>query len=315
MSASPPRAGGNQSAVARRNDIPMKTLFIDSERRLRNGWKALGSIALSGVLVLGFIFLQRHLPQVWRQALPEPLCAFIGVLISSWLCLRLEGERLSSLGVHSARRTGRDLGFGLVCGVVLVGAVAVVPFALGGFHLVRAEHNGAGVLLKTAWLMLGVAVFEETLFHGYAFQRAIRGMGPVWTQLVFAVVFCLAHSYPDMAGGALAVAMTNTFLAGLLLGLCYLRTGGLALPVGVHLGWNGMLAMLGFGVSGAESKGAWTPVFHDLPQWLTGGSYGLEASVFSLVVLALFTLVLARWRGSRRSEVPTSLPAEVGQGV
>ncbi|NVJ24487.1 MULTISPECIES: CPBP family intramembrane glutamic endopeptidase [Myxococcus] len=291
----------------------MKTIFIDSERRWRNGWKALGSIALSVAFAAAFLFLQRQLPLVWRQVLPSPLCAFFGVLISSWLSLRLEGERLSSLGVLPARRTGRDFGFGLVSGVVLVLVVAVLLFALDGFHLVRAEQNGVGVLLKAAWLMLWVALFEETLFHGYAFQRAIRGMGPAWTQLVFAVVFCLAHSYPDMAGGPLAVAMTNTFLAGLLLGLCYLRTGGLALPVGVHLGWNGTLALLGFGVSGEESKGAWTPVFHDLPQWLAGGRYGLEASVISLVVLGLFILALARWKGARQSEVPTSPPAGLVQ--
>ncbi|MFY2563842.1 lysostaphin resistance A-like protein [Corallococcus terminator] len=290
----------------------MKTLFIDSERRLRNGWRALGFIALCVGLVAPFLVLQRQLPLGWRQVLPEPLCAFFGVLISSWLCLRFEGERLSSLGVSSARRSGRDLGLGLAGGVVLVTVVAAIVFALDGFHLERATHNGAGGLLKAAWFMLGVALFEETLFRGYAFQRALRGLGPNWTQLVFAVVFCLAHSFPDMAGGALAVAMTNILLAGWLLGLCYLRTGGLALPVGVHLGWNGMLALLGFGVSGEESKGAWTPVFHDRPEWLTGGSYGLEASIVSIVVLSLFTLALVRWKGSRQGEVPAAL---LGQGA
>lgn len=292
----------------------MKTIFIDSERRPRNGWRVLGSVALSVVLVVGFIFLQKQLPLELRRIVPGPLCAFFGVLLSSWLCLRLEREPLSSLGILPVRRSARDFGLGLLGGAALVGAVAAVVFALDGFHLERAVGNGAAAIVNVSWFMLGVALFEEMLFHGYAFQRAIRGMGPRWAQFVFAVVFCLAHALnPGMDRGARTVALTATFLAGWMLGLCYLRTGGLALPVGVHLGWNGFLGLLGFGVSGGEFKGTWRPVFHDRPEWLTGGSYGLEASVVTILVLGLFILALTRWKGTRQSEVATPLPAELGQ--
>ena len=37
------------------------------------------------------------------------------------------------------------------------------------------------------------------------------------------------------------------------------------------------------------------PVFHGKATWLTGGEFGLEASIAGVVVLALAIVVLARW--------------------
>ena len=65
---------------------------------------------------------------------------------------------------------------------------------------------------------------------------------------------------------------------------------------------------LGFGVSGSTPTGLWTPVFHGQPQWLTGGAYGLEASLVAVVVLGLAVAALARWRGASASQ-PSTAPA------
>jgi hypothetical protein len=95
------------------------------------------------------------------------------------------------------------------------------------------------------------------------------------------------------------LACLNIGLASLLLGLAFLKTGSLALPIGVHLGWNWAQGpLLGFGVSGAGQRGHWTPVFGGLPQWLTGGDFGLEASLPCAVACSAACLGLAlRRRG------------------
>jgi membrane protease YdiL (CAAX protease family) len=278
----------------------MKSLFINAENSLRNGWKVLGYFVLTALCVAGLIFLRRALPDAVRPFVSEPLLAFLGALIPSWLCARLERTSLASQGFALHRRAAHDFGLGVAGGALLVGLVAVTVWLLDGFHLVRAPEGSASSLVKGAGMMLTVALFEETVFHGYAFQRAVRGMGPLGAQLLFAVIFTLAHNFgPEMEGRVIAVAMLNIFLAGWLLGFCYLRTGSLALPVGVHMGWNWMLGGLGFGVSGTASKGLWTPVFHGKAIWLTGGDYGLEASAVSIGVLGLAVVGLARWKGSR----------------
>lgn len=285
----------------------MKSLFINAENSLRNGWKVLGYFVMTALLVLGLVLLRRALPAAVRPFVPEPFLAFLGALIPSWIFGRLEGTPLAAQGFALHRRAGRDFGLGLVGGALLVGMVAFGVWLLDGFHFVRAPEGAASSLVKGAWTMLAVALFEETVFHGYAFQRAVRGMGPLGAQLLFAVIFALAHPFgPEMEGRVIAVAMLNIFLAGWMLGFCYLRTGSLALPVGVHMGWNWVLGGLGFGVSGNASQGLWTPVFHGRPVWLTGGDFGLEASAVSVGVLGLVVVGLACWKGTRGpAEAPT----------
>ncbi|HJW43891.1 MAG TPA: CPBP family intramembrane glutamic endopeptidase, partial [Geothrix sp.] len=136
--------------------------------------------------------------------------------------------------------------------------------------------------------------------RGYPFQRLVQGAGPWVGQLVFAALFALAHwSNPGMAGATKAWATLNIGLAAILLGFCYLRTGSLALPIGVHLGWNwAQGSLLGFGVSGTtDIKGLWTPVFHGRPEWLTGGAFGLEASLPCTLICGVAILGLWRWKG------------------
>ncbi|WP_375760591.1 lysostaphin resistance A-like protein [Corallococcus exercitus] len=277
----------------------MRSVFRDGEGHLRNGWKALGFLVptffLVGLLLWGWTLL----PAAVKPFVPHPFLAFLGVMIGTLGALRLERQPLASLGISVGRGPARHLGAGVLGGMVLVGLVAVCGWAAGGYHLERAGSPQVTAVVKAAWLMLGVGLFEEALFHGYFFQRIIRGLGTFWAQVIVSLVFCLAHPFnTQMEVPTRIVAMLTTFLAGWMLGLCYLRTRHLALPVGVHMGWNWFLSVMGFGVSGNESHGWWTPVFHGRPEWLSGGAYGLEASVFSVGVLALAVVGLTRWKGS-----------------
>lgn len=288
----------------------MKSLFINAENSLRNGWKVLAYFVMTALLVLGLILSRRALPDAVRPFVPEPFLAFLGALIPSWICARLERTSLAAQGFALHRRAGRDFGVGLVGGAVMVGLVVFTVWLLDGFHFERGAEGAASSLVQGAWTMLAVALFEETFFHGYAFQRAIRGMGPLGAQLLFAAIFALAHPFGEgMEGSVKAVALLNIFLAGWLFGACYLRTGSLALPIGVHFGWNWVLGGLGFGVSGNASQGLWTPVLHGRAGWLTGGDFGLEASAITAGVLALAVVALALWKGARaRPDAPGRVP-------
>ena len=101
-----------------------------------------------------------------------------------------------------------------------------------------------------------------------------------------------------MTGASVAWGTLNIALAAVLLGLCWRRTGSLALPIGVHLGWNWTQgSLLGFGVSGTTSQGWLTPLFHARPVWLSGGTFGLEASLPCALVCGAAILLLWRWKG------------------
>lgn len=275
----------------------MKSMFIGSEGNLRNGWKALGYLILAIALLIASQSLVRYLipgAKVLSNTAPA-----LGVLLASWICVRLEKTSIASVGLNFNTRFVSQFSLGLAAGIGLICLTGFGVWLVDGFHLTRNVDADPMLILKVGVSMLAVGVMEEQLFRGYAFQRAIRGLGARTALLLFALLFLAAHGGVwSMHGLGMLMAMLNIFLAALMLSFCYLRTASLALPIGVHMGWNWMQQILGFGVSGSTSKGWWTPVFHDQPDWITGGAFGLEASAAGVVVIACAVCALVYWKGS-----------------
>jgi len=270
---------------------------INERGSVRSGWKALGFfllLAMLGAILAGLKALGlRHGLGIWMGVL-------LGAL-ASYLCVRLEGRAFSSLGFLPGRRWVLECLAGTVGGILLILLTALLVLGLNGFHWERGADVGARQLLAAAWMFLGVAFNEEIIARGFPFQRLVEGAGTWVGQLVFAALFALGHwGNPGMHGATRAWATLNIGLAAILLGFCYLRTRSLALPIGMHLGWNwAQGSLLGFGVSGTtDIQGLWTPVFHDKPEWLTGGAFGLEASLICTLVCGAFILALWRWKGT-----------------
>jgi hypothetical protein len=226
------------------------------------------------------------------------------VLLASNLCVRFEGGRFTSLGFRLEWRWAWHCLTGALGGILLILVAALLIRGLDGFHWERATSVSLWQMLGSAGPLLGVAVNEELACRGYPFQRVVERAGPWVGQLVFAGIFAFGHwDNPGMKGLTLLWASLNIALAALLLGFCYLRTRSLALPIGVHLGWNwAQGSLLGFGVSGTtDYKGILTPVFHGKPEWLTGGAFGLEASLPCALVCGLAIIAIWRWKGTASS--------------
>ncbi|MEZ5462110.1 lysostaphin resistance A-like protein [Dokdonella sp.] len=278
----------------------MKRIFLDDEQRLRNGWWILLFVGLFLASRALYTPLSRGLRELGVAGeVLEPL-RFIMVLLVTWACTRLRREPLSSVGFRIGRRWFAQAATGLLIGIlamlVIVGLIGIV----GGVQLEPDPARSANTLFYGLYLFLFVALFEETLFRGFLFQRLVDGAGIWFAQLSLAALFAIGHwGNPGMQGVTEVVAMLDLALGAILLGLAYLRTRSLALPVGLHLGWNWAQGhLLGFGVSGFDYTGWYRPVFQDKPQWLTGGEFGPESSVFALAVDAILILILWRWKGT-----------------
>ena len=277
------------------------SVFINSERRLRNGWKVgLFMLALSaaGILVaLGLrLFHIGRLP-AW---FPGELLSGVLTLLVSWLFLRLEGRSFASVGFSLNRSWLVQFAAGTGLGIALIVITALGILGAGGFHWVRNPAGSVSTLLAGAWLFLAVGINEEGLFRGYLFQRLVDGIG-VWpTQLLMAVLFAMVHwGNPGMSGAVKIWATLNIALSAILLGLAYLKTRSLALPIGIHLGWNWAQGnLLGFQVSGTAVEGFWKPSLHAKPAWLHGGAFGLEATLACTIICTAFILGLAGWKHS-----------------
>nr|WP_320132974.1 CPBP family intramembrane glutamic endopeptidase [uncultured Holophaga sp.] len=233
----------------------------------------------------------------------DPWTSALYVLALSWFALRKEDRGLTSLGFDLGRTWLRQGGLGLLLGLALMGLTSLLLFLAGAFRWAPGMTPVGREALWAPWIFLGVAIHEECLFRGYPFQRLVEAWGPGTAQVTLGAAFVLVHwQNPGLVPGSRLLPMLNIFLAGCLLGQCWLLTRSLALPMGLHLGWNwAQGSLLGFPVSGTTfARSPLHPILRpDLPAWLTGGAFGLEGSLACTLVCSATWLLLAHRTRSR----------------
>lgn len=226
-----------------------------------------------------------------------------GGIVAGWVLLRHDGWPSGALGLVPDRRAVAEGVVGLGIGVA-VAAASMALMALGGGLRWAPDAAswsmaswGAEGVRSLAWLAMPAAS-EEVLLRGYAFAASARVLGPGPTLWASSGVFGLLHLLNPGVG---VLGLAGVTAAGLLLGALVIRTGSLWPAVGAHLGWNWALAFLGdLPVSGLEVADA--PGYDGVAQgaaWLSGGSFGVEASVVAVAMLGLAAALA--WRVS----VPT----------
>ena len=253
------------------------------------------------------------LPSMTKEWLaPLPV---IFVLLATWICLRLRKQPLSGIGLWLNGRWLRQFGAGTGLGMAAMLVVVAMIWAVGGATLSLNPDRSLAMLGYGTYVFVFGALMEELLFRGFIFQRLLDGTGVWGAQLIMAAFFALAHwGNPGMHGTTEVIATLNIAVAALFLGFAYIRTRSLALPIGLHLGWNWTQGtLLGFGVSGFKETGWFKPEFLGRPQWLTGGDFGPEASAAGLVVIVLLAFSLWKWKGTLATVEDTApLATEAG---
>lgn len=275
------------------------TVFVSPDRHLRNGWWIAAFFLILAILLLPTIIISAQ----FRREVTIADQALI-IVAATTAIQALRRKPIWEVTGQPDRRWLTQFIVGGALGALLMALPALVLVALG---LVRFDLSGVAppALAKAALLMAGVALAEELLFRGVLFQRLIDGLG-VWpAQVLTALLFVLTHlNNPGMEGATRIWAGCNIFLASVLFGLAFIRTRSLAMPIGIHFMANLMQGViLGFGVSGEAEPSLATPRFLADAPWVTGGAFGLEASLPGLLtLLAIVAGVACFRRSSRRSE-------------
>ena len=211
--------------------------------------------------------LDKSMRQVWPQLLSAALCIAAYMLYVSKVEKR-EVVELSRVGAW------RELGIGAVIGALVIFIVIGTMMAIGVFHIVGT--NPWTVLLSPISELVLVAFFEEILFRGIIFRIVEKTLGTSLSLLISAILFALAH-LPN--AGITFLGVTITALAGLMFCAAYMVTRRLWFVVGIHFAWNFMSdAVFSLPTSGHPAKGVLQGQLSG-PEWLSGGAYGIEASI------------------------------------
>ncbi len=120
--------------------------------------------------------------------------------------------------------------------------------------------------------------------------------------ILLSCLFGLAHKSNP---GETKFGLFSVVLFGLLFCLFLRRTGNLWWAVGFHAGWDwGQTFFYGVPDSGIPPyHNLFGSVFHG-PGWLTGGSVGPEASVFTPIVLVIVATLFTRVYRENRYQAP-----------
>ncbi len=281
-------------------------LFLGPDRRLRPAWRFWIS---SGVIVFSAGFVSSlAFATVGRRAHPY---AAEFIIRTGWLVLMLigfsamldlldrqRGHVLASMGMALDRVALREslAGTTLGAGMVVVSVAVVAGVGHVEFHWIRHGLQAVLPILAVTYVTAVAAMAEEVAFRGYPFQRLVEGLGPTGGVLLLSVFFGAIHvgnPHADLWG------LLNTIEVGVLLAVSYLRTRSLWMPWGIHFGWNLTLGLVfGLPVSGLDFAVAVKGTAAG-PEWLTGGSYGIEASATGTLIIVAALFVLLRMTSHR----------------
>ena len=263
-------------------------------------WKWILLLIVS--LILSFLLAGLgETPSMYLQGWPVWIIEVAVAALMLWLyrvfVRWFEGEKPQDLPMGKcAGHTALGLGTGLGYFIVVVG----VMMAFGAYRMDSLNPDWTGIA-DAFFRFLIVAVGEEMIFRGVLFRWIDRRFGFWWAMAVSGLVFGLVHITNDNASlwSSIAIALE----AGLLLGAAYKWAGSLWFPIGIHWAWNFTQGnIFGFAVSGNDSGASLIQATINGPDWLTGGTFGAEASVIATVVGLVLTALFVKSMLSKRKK-------------
>ncbi|HEX2167070.1 MAG TPA: type II CAAX endopeptidase family protein [Longimicrobiales bacterium] len=234
--------------------------------------------------------------------LPSSVITAGAALIAGAVLVRFaDGRSPAAIGIAVSKNTPREIGIGVLIGVTGL-AVATLALLVSGTLAFNAQAGSAGAWIGTiamhAAIFTVAALAEEALFRGYAFQVLARTAGPAAAVVVSSILFALAHGANPSIG---TFALINIFLAGILLGIAYLRTLSLWFATAVHMGWNwAMASLFDLPVSGLQMFD--TPLYEPAvggPAWWSGAMFGPEGGLVGTIGFGVALVLTLRWRAVR----------------
>ncbi|MGC2446265.1 MAG: CPBP family intramembrane glutamic endopeptidase [Candidatus Sulfotelmatobacter sp.] len=288
---------------------------------IRAGWRALMFLAIAAAIVfvsslaIGVILRVLHNGRSVQLGLGSGLTPlslsmmegsiFLVAAVAALIMSRIEHRKFGAYGLPARFAFGKNFWIGAVVGFLAISGCLLGIAVFHGFRLTGMAIHGNTLLTATAawtvtFILVGLA--EEFTFRGYLQYTLTTGMGFWPSAILLSAIFGLAHAGNP---GESKAGLFSVVLFGLLFCLFLRRTGNLWWAVGFHAGWDwGQTFFYGVPDSGI-------PPYHNLfnctfagKAWLTGGSVGPEASIFTPIVLGIVAILFVRVYRENRYQAP-----------
>jgi len=251
------------------------------------------------------------------EVVPLVCLEAVALIVSVYVAARfLDRRSFANLGLGLDSAWCLDLLFGLALGVALTSAVFLVHLAAGWITITgwcvpgRPGQTFISGFARMLFVFVIVGLTEELLSRGYHLRNMAEGLccrliGPqaaLWLGvLVSSLVFAVLHlANPSIT----PFCIINLALTGVVLGLGYVLTGRLALPIGLHITWNLFQGnVYGFAVSGESPRATWIATSVAGPQSWTGGAFGPEGGLLGTLADLFGCFLIVLWVRHRTGRI------------
>ena len=207
----------------------------------------------------------------------------IGVLLLLWILMRfVDKEPFIKLG-FSLKGKINDIILGMTLGLLLMAVGYTILILLGEIKFIGFNYDLKNIILLFL-LFIAVSIAEETYVRGYVLKNLLKSFNPIISLIISSAIFSLLHFFNPNVN---YIALTELFIAGILLGISYVYTKNLWFPIALHLSWNFFQVMFGFNVSGMDT---YSLIEFEIIENnnINGGDFGFEGSYLSI----LFSLIM-----------------------
>jgi len=219
----------------------------------------------------------------------------IGALLAGYVFVAKVYERRQ---VEELRLRPLVTALSAIAGSTLIGLTILGLLATGNYEFVALRH-------QTTWLgvvgaILTAALLEEAVFRGIVFRLIEERVGTVRALVVQAVIFGALHLFNE---GSTMVTVVSVTLIGAFWALIFVYTRNLWAVSVNHFAWNVTIFLSGLPLSGQDAWRARAPLetAEVGSVWLTGGMFGPEDSVVTVVVMTYTVVRLYQvCRGTRK---------------
>ena len=294
---------------------PTRHSWFRGPNGLRAGWRLLIFFAILVPLYYGVIRGTDPLIRRMHADFSIPLGDILPIelllpplLLATWIMGRIERRTFANYGLPWRLAFGRRFWQGAVFSFASSTVLLLVMRLAGVFSFGAIALHGWDVWkYAAAWavlLFLG-ALLEDFLYRGYLLFTLTTGIGFWPAAIVTSLIMGGMHYFNPSGHGLGPVSATMYCLVTCLV---LRRTGDLWMPLGIHSAWA-WAEVYFFGVpdSGFPANGhLFTAGFHG-SLLLTGGGFGPEASIFTLVLLTIWGVIFSVWLRGVRYPNPAAL--------
>lgn len=217
---------------------------------------------------------------------------FIILTVFRWT-RKVEKRPIQTLGFYRENFLSNLLkGFGLGLALFLLTLLGLVALGQYRFESINLNPYSLVFVIFTVpfWILQGTT--EEVVARTWLLPQLASRTNLKLAVVVSSLFFTLLHAGNS---GLTPLSLVNIFLFGVAMSLYLLKTDTIWGIGGIHGAWNFAQGNLfGVLVSGQSSG---TSIMKFTPQgnqdWLSGGSFGIEGSIMSSIILFLLILYLA----------------------